>query len=479
MTQASDAGGDGRSLGEWVRLVISRWPILVVSLLIGIAIGLITSLTSPSLYEARATLVLSPSTGVLNPDNATDLPVLAATVARLADDEAVFASVQKLYAERVGPAAGARDLDWFQEHVEARVPSGTSLVQIVARTETRQRAGALADVSADALIAGIGLLGPKDQPGLNVARFGTTADLGKVSPRPVQNIVLWANAALLLGVIVALTARGGTWADWVKRRLGQPVAIDDEVGADHPTPNELSLPAYGRDDVIELNRTTAERFATLAETEPHELLQLWNGAVEPGLEGLRHRVLHAAAEGRHVVGVVGSAGAVVLRGIATELAGRLALGGASCVVVDANFHPDPGDRDAEDDAATLMRRRRGLGDVLDRTASLEGCLVEIPVTGRSNGSSADNHVPFAILPAGNPPIDPLEALSSNGFRDVIAALETLFAHVIIVAPPARWQKESVVVAGRTHANVIVLSNHLSLEAAARPLVALGLVKPVR
>lgn len=478
MTEAHGAEADGRSLGEWVRLVLRRWPILVASVLIGIVVGLIAAATSPTLYEARTTLVLSPATGVLDPNNATDLPVLAATVARLADDETVSASVGRRYSQRLG-AEGVRSLEWLREHVEARVPSGTSLVQLTARAESPRRAAVLAEVSADALIAEIGRLAPNGRPALNVEKFGTTADLGKVSPRPRQSVLLWANAALLLGIIVALTSKGGSWADRFTRKRRSADGSDSGALAGTAAVVGPVVGDHAGTDVVEIDRAAIERFAGLADSEPEDLVQLWDGTAEPGLEELRGTLLRAGTDGRRVVGVIGSARAVVLRGIATELAGHLVLGGASCAVVDANFHPDPGDRDADEAASPILQRRRGLGDVLDRTVSLDAALIDIPLTAPSNGSPNHGRVPLAILPAGNPPIDLVEALTSTTFRDVLVALRDWFDHVIVVAPPARWQKESVAVAGVTDANLMVLSNHLSQEAGARPLVAVGLVKPVR
>lgn len=443
-----------RTLGYWLRVIARRWPIVLGATVIGAALGLAYSSTQPTLYEARSTLVLSSTTG-FNPEGSRDLPAIATTVAGLARTDAVLTDAGTAFAASGGAESAARasraTIEWLRTHVAARVPPETSLVEISAHDETQADAVALASASAKALIGRLDALTAEPTNSLRIEQFGPPSARGQISPKPVQNAVLGANAGLLLGILFALLAgdRG--------LRARNPEDMADALGVGEV----LALDVAATPHVRSLGDLFGDRM--VLEEPP-------SGS---DIERLVTRVAGAADRGASVIAVLGPVAADKLRSVSLGLGTRLAAAGEPTLVIDAAL--------GHDKNGSIVPP--GLGEALGgrRVDDLIGRLSLGPaVQGGTNGAS------LFLLPAGTLVGADHHALTSPAFRQLLREMRGRYRHVIVSGPSAAEQADSIAVAEQTDANVIVLPERLSLdhareamrseEATVRPLVAVGVVR---
>ena len=195
-----------RTPGWWARAALRRWLLILVMVNLGLAAGLAVTLTQPVLYEARSTLVLSGGSGVLDPENALDLPAVAETVSRLAVSDTVLQDAAALLVAQAPPQqreelAQQTTIEWMHEHVDSRVPPGTSLVEITARDDPASAAARLARAVVASVTAGVRRLATDPQGSLRIDPFGPPTDGGQVSPTLVRNLLIGGNVGLLLGLL--------------------------------------------------------------------------------------------------------------------------------------------------------------------------------------------------------------------------------------------------------------------------------------
>lgn len=443
------------TLGYWVRIVVRRWPVVLGATAIGLALGLAYSASQPTLYEARSTLVIS-STNGFDPSNSRDLPAIAGTVAGLAETDAVLIDAGRAYAASGGAAANDRastaTIDWLREHVSARVPTDTSLIEIAARNATQAEAADLGLATANALIARLRTIAGRSPNALRVEAFGVPAPRGQVSPKPVQNAVLGATAGLLLGLLIALLA--------------------GDRGLRARRPEELA-DALGVGEVLTLDTDGAPRVRSLDELFGGRLVV---GAPTLGsdLDRLAARVTVAADRGATVIAVLGPVASEKLRSVSLALGTRLAAAGQSTLVIDAALHGRNG----------VTGSQPGLSEALG-TNGVDAVIGRLSLASGTNGDSGKGERHLALLPAGSGEHGTDQLLSSPGFAELLRDLRGRYRHIVVSGPSATEQADSIAVAEQADANVIVLSQRLSIdhareamrseEATVRPLVAVGVV----
>jgi Mrp family chromosome partitioning ATPase len=443
------------TFGYWLRIVARRWPVVLGATAIGLALGLAYSATQPTLYEARSTLVISSATG-FDPSNSRDLPAIAGTVAGLAETDAVLVDAGKAYAASGGDAAKERastaTIDWLRGRVSARVPTDTSLIEIAARNDTQAEAADLGLATANALIARLRTISGQSANALRVEAFGVPASRGQVSPKPVQNAVLGATAGLLMGLLIALLA--------------------GDRGLRARRPEELA-DALGVGEVLTLDTDAAPRVRSLDELFDGRLVV---GAPKVGsdIDRLAARVTGAADRGATVIAVLGPVASEKLRSVSLALGTRLAASGRSTLVIDAAFHGGNG----------VAGSHPGLSEALG-TDGVDAVIGNLSLASGTNGDAHSSDSYLALLPAGRREHGTDQLLSSPAFGELLRDLRGRYRHIVVAGPSAADQADSIAVAEQADANVIVLSQRLSIdhareamrseEATVRPLVAVGVV----
>jgi len=436
------AGGrPSRTVGQWVRLVARRWRVVAAFVLLGLVLGAIYSLIQPTLYESKSTLVLSPASGTLDPQNAQDLPALAQTVARLAVTDAVLLDARRRYVAS-GPAderAARSDeatLGWMEQNVSAAVVPQTSLVEVTGEAGDQQAASDLTRAVVESVRDQVQNLAParSDAAGLRIDPFGDPTRQGKVSPTPTRNLLLGGNVGLILGIIAAIVLSDR------RLRLRNSAELAEALGVS----DLIVLPPRPRPG-NRRPRLSARGYTLVTDEPGREAFRL-----------LRSRVMSASERGEAVIAVLGSVQPDVMREVGAELAAQMSATGAGVLLVEADFHGTPW---------SLGRgRTAGLGDAL-AGGDWKEHVMNVPVQVRTSASARAAAAPrdLALLAAGQPPLDASAAFSSPAFGDFLDEVTARYRHVILVGPTSEWQAESVILAERTSASVVILPPGLAIE----------------
>jgi capsular polysaccharide biosynthesis protein len=447
------AGRPSRTIGQWLRLIARRWRVVAAFVLGGLVIGAIYSLVQPTLYESKSTLVLSPASGTLDPQNAQDLPALAQTVARLAVTDAVLLDARQRYVasapsgERAERSATASP-GWMEAHVSAAVVPQTSLVEVTGEDGDQQGASDLTRAVVASVREQVQNLAPPppstttetttgetvteppaetEAAGLRIDPFGDPTRQGQVSPTPTRNLLLGGNVGLILGIIAVILLADRGLRLRSSSELAEALGLSDVIVLP-PRPR----PGNGRP------RLSARGYTLVADEPGRDAFRL-----------LRSRVMAASERGEAVIAMLGSVEPEVMREVGAELAAQMTATGASVLLVEADFHGAP----------WVLGRRPppGLGEALAGGDWREH-VMSVPVQVRTSPSARPTPAPrdLALLPAGQPPLDPSAAFSSPAFGDFIDQVTAHYRHVILVGPTSEWQAESILLAERTSASVVIL-----------------------
>ena len=234
MMHTNSSSGQDRSLSEWFRLLLDGWPALVVFVVLGAIAGIVLTSLEEDEYSGNSSVLVSPARGFLDPQEASDLPALADTVARLADTPAVVRRTANGYiaaavtrAEAAQRRAQAQP-KWIVDHVDTQREADSSIVQIESEAPTQDDADDLAAALASALkrSAEVGqraVVGGTQDTGLRLVRFDVRS-LGQTSPSPKRNIALGLLLGGLLGVVAAIAI------GLHRRRVRTAVDVARELG---------------------------------------------------------------------------------------------------------------------------------------------------------------------------------------------------------------------------------------------------------
>lgn len=100
--------------------------------------------------------------------------------------------------------------------------------------------------------------------------------------------------------------------------------------------------------------------------------------------------------------------------------------------------------------------RMGLSNVLTGNATLQQATVRSPLLPS-----------LYVLPAGTPPPNPVELLSSTNMRDVLAELREQYDHIVVDTPPTLSVTDAVVMSTRADAVVLVIRSGQTTKQALR------------
>jgi capsular polysaccharide biosynthesis protein len=370
---------------------------LVVLVAVGVGVGLAATQLQPVRYQTDGTVVVSPSRGFLDTQGADALPAITDTITRLVKSPAVLQPTAQFWAASA-PTAQERQkrlktasLTWLDNHVSAQQVAASSIIKISAVSSRRHDAQDLATAAINALTQVVDQR-PGSQRGKGIVVRGfLTADQGKVSPTPTRNLLLGANAGLLLGLVGALMLGSA------RRRLRRPEDTAAELGV--PLLGRVQLPRKGR--VGEDSGLTAAR-ARLALLKPRggSAVYLLTGAVGPD------RI------------------AQVGEGLA-----RLYAGSSSRVLLV--------DADLSSRSATQLldlSDRPGLGELLNGHAPQAdqdpGFLQQLLATSEAD----DGPGRLTVLPAGSKLGDPASALGGQGLAKALDGFRHDYDVVVVVGP---------------------------------------------
>ena len=224
----------------------------------GLGAGAITSIVQEKTYGATNPLVVSPARGFLDPQDASELPALADTVARLSETATVLEGTAEEYV-RLAPTseeAKRRRIEatdaWLRDHVSAQTVGASSIIQIKGEGTSQASALDLTAAAADSLSRETGRaqqsFGPAGATtGVLVQKLKPQAD-GQIRPSTVRNLLAGGLAGGLIGVAAAFLLGIARRRIWSREQLMEAL--------DAPILGELryrkrSRSAYGRLDTID------------------------------------------------------------------------------------------------------------------------------------------------------------------------------------------------------------------------------------
>ena len=429
------ASPKGRTFAEWIAVLIRRWPVLVVALIVGLAVGGIYSLLQPTLYETTSTVVLSPESGAFDPSTSENLPSIAATVAGLATSNVTLLTARDAYIAAADSSDRARrqetDLKWMQSRVASTALPGTGLVEISGRDVSSDAAADLTAAVNDALVAQIRALDTASTAGqgLQVVPLGDPIDEGQVSPRTTRDLIFGANLGLLAGILFVLLTGERTTSG----------------------PSKSIAAALGVRDVAEIPPPDG---ATSLSLDSSRWSITPGSPVEEGLRTLRARIIGARGQGASTIALLGNPTSARLRDTAVRLGAQISSTGASTVIVEADFHGPLWTLDSS--------KMAGLGEALSGSSAI-GHVLEIHVLKGGPNDAAPEYVDLALLPAGEAPSDLPTTFASTGFEAVIDELKESYDYVLVVGPNLQWREETEILAMTTDSTILVVEADTSAD----------------
>jgi polysaccharide biosynthesis transport protein len=414
---------EGRSLIEWLRVLRDGWPAVIVCVILGLAVGAVVTLLQPTLYRSESTLATGSSRGFLDPEFASGLAPVTATVTRLAGSAAVLQGAGNAWVA-AAPDAEARarrakdlSLKWLGDHIQAQQVADSAIVNLSATAKTQTDASDLSTAAAHSLETAIAN-GPGSPSraargntrGLVVRDF-RARDKGKVSPSPTRNLLLGGNVGLVIGIVAGL-ALGAT-----RRRVRRP----DEMAS------ELGIPVLGSIKVGQLG-----------------------SGDDPGLTSAR---AHLQRLGQRDQGTVFLLTGTVRPERTAEVAEALTrtfAASARTVLVDADLSSRSISRRLQIDGGP------GLGDLLDggRGGGPQELFrpEQVTVTTVDGGGSGAE---IEVLPAGEAPRDVPAALGSAGLAKSLQNLRLRYDYILVVGPGLDRPAEVIPLIAATDWSVLV------------------------
>ena len=150
-----DPSDDEIDLGEYVRTVIRHWRMVVGLAVVAALAALGVSFLQPRVYEARAMVAITKPQYVMNFDprigSSADLAPPAKALTGLATSDDVLAALASSPAGASLPA-GAQSADALRKMLTAEATADPSLVALRVRAEDPEKAAALANAWAEALV---------------------------------------------------------------------------------------------------------------------------------------------------------------------------------------------------------------------------------------------------------------------------------------------------------------------------------------
>lgn len=238
------------TLETYLRSFRAHWKVIVVSVLVGLAAGIGTTLLSPKVYVATTTQFVrgEPGTGT-----AADYQAAQFATSRAKSYSALIGNPDVLTGviSQLHLAMGPADL---LSRLTVENPTDTVLINVSARGTSPQEAQAISVAAADnlaKLILRLETAGSANGKSPIDVQTAVPASLptSPSSPRPVLNIAVGTLLGLALGSILALFLKVPPRQQPRAVPRGRTAVRPERVAADSPTPARLALTFRNRRDV--------------------------------------------------------------------------------------------------------------------------------------------------------------------------------------------------------------------------------------
>ena len=382
------------SAREWLSRLRDGLAALIVCVVVGAGLGFAYSTRQESKYAATGTILVTPQTGLLDVQNADKLPAVTETLVRLARSKSIMSAISVRWRD---PSTGARrSAGWVSQHLTIAEVANLGLISVEGTGPSSTAAASLATVASDQIVRSLNGLartvrsaGPQTptaaQPqGVILKRFGGIVSGGKVSPTVVTDIVIGANAGLLVGVVAALVI--GSLYPRVR-------SLEDLM-------NAVPGPVIGR--IRTRGRSVSRRDRGIG-------------------EATSYLIAHEQDE-TGVILLVGVKSDRLFSAVCAALAASVATSERTVIVVDCDLSRRTFSR------TNGLSREFGIADSLQHDTDYLA-VESLPISG-------DNDT-MDVLPAGRPVSNGDALVRSRRLGDMISRLREQYDYVFLIGPPIR------------------------------------------
>jgi tyrosine-protein kinase len=478
----AESGVDLRHYLDVVRR--RKWIIVGVTAAALLAASLYTVLETPT-FEARTTIVVGQGGGIVQPQNANAIQPFSATMQELLTSSIVATKV-----------IGRLGLDLTPEQLLRKVsvsfnPESAALQVSVVDTSARRArriAASIGSVFSKIVSTRLGRLQPGSTPGTTTP--GLTATIwdpahvvpGKVSPKPLQNLLVAGVLGIVLGLLAAFLReyldRRLRSVEEIERAFGAPVigripAVGTEPEPSGDTENgaqglvRVALeyvgarpPRASRD--VGRGRAAGDDRSTQPELAFYES----DGHFAEAFRVLRANLHYLAVDKplRTILVTSVSAGQGKTT-VCANLSRALAQAGASVALLEADLRRPQLSR-----IFGLPVGLNGLTNVIVRRAKLSETMRT--VVGRASGESSTAAHSVSLLPSGPLPPNPSELLASPAMADVLSQLGSRFDFVVVDSAPILLVSDAVELAHVVDGVILVVRAEDATSDEAKDLVGL-------
>jgi O-antigen/teichoic acid export membrane protein/capsular polysaccharide biosynthesis protein len=182
----------------------------VIAAAVGLACGLVYSLSQSTLYESRSQVVVSPASGFLDPAHSDAFPAISTSVQELALTERVLRDA----ASRLPGAKAEHTPDWLRARLRLRISGDTPVLTVDGVDGDQKVASEVSTAETNALVDAVNTAStPPVNPspaitpgtpqaiatGLNLEVFSLGEPRGRIQPKTSRNVLLGASAGLIIG----------------------------------------------------------------------------------------------------------------------------------------------------------------------------------------------------------------------------------------------------------------------------------------
>jgi capsular exopolysaccharide synthesis family protein len=414
-----------------------KWLVLAVTA-VAVAAAAALSLLSKPVYRAETKIVIGQGGGLVQPGFANSIQPYTATMSDLITSDIVASNVIKSLGLKqtphellakistsINPQTAVLNV-YVDDHDRSQAVRIDQQVAVVFSQLVADRFGHTAAPTTP---------GTAPTPPLTANVFDPAHALpGRVSPKPVQNVIIALVLGLVLGLISAFLRehfdRALRTRDDVERAFGVPVIA------------QVPFPKQGKEQ-----RTIA-----------------WDGMGETAeaFRGLRANLQYLAVQRPLRTILVTSASPEQGKTtVAANLGVTIARSGASAVVVDADLR-----RPRLGGVFGAEQGDVGLTNVLVGSADLQAAIREVPLP-----DGRDEAGRLAFIPSGPLPPNPSELLASAQMTALLDRLSAAFEYVIIDSPPVLLVADALELARNADGALIVARRSASTTDDARELRA--------
>lgn len=440
MEATSEFESAGTGLRQYLDVLRRRKWIVIALLAIAVGVAAAISYTQESVHRASTKIVIGQGNSLFQPQFGTQAQPFTATMSDLLQSNVVATQViQSLHLSDTPQQ--------LLDRVHVSINPETAVIRVSVDDHDPAQAQRIAQqigvVFSDLVKKRFGAAttspGGQPQPPLTATIFDPAHVLpGRVSPKPVRNMVIAGILGLVLGLIAAFLRehfdRALRTREAVERAFGLPV-IGQVPFEKRGRKDERSVTWSSSGEVAEAYRALRANLQYLAVRRPLRTMLVTSAAPEQGKTT-----------------------------VAANLALAVARSGASVLVIDGDLR-----RPRIEDAFDVPVGGPGLTTVLVGAAQLEEVIRDVEIPAGEGAAAAA--VRLALLPSGPLPPNPTELLSSPPMEDLLARVSARYDYVLIDSPPLLLVADALELARKVDGTVLCVRRTRATTDEARELRA--------